>query len=102
MTHHTTRATIHSYAQLVHAMQTGVHIMMHRDPTECQPKSLRVATNAAMSDHSALAELLIAKGIITRDEYDAAITQHMAKEVDRYERRIGNGVSLRTTAEGAA
>lgn len=73
------------YTKLAHAMQSGVAMKMNYDPSETTPKHLRVGVNSAMCDTSALARLLVEKGIITFEEYDAAITAEMAREVERYE-----------------
>jgi len=73
------------YTNKAHAMQSGVAMKMHIDPSETTPKHLRVGVNSAMCDSSALANLLIEKGLITVEEYDAAITAEMGREVERYE-----------------
>ncbi len=73
------------YVSKCHAMQSGVAMKMNLDPSETSPKHLRVGVNSAMVDSSALAKLLIDKGIITMEEYEAAITEGMAREVALYE-----------------
>lgn len=73
------------YLAAVHAMQSGVAAKMRYDPTETTPKHLRVGVNAAMCDHTALAKLLMSKGVITEEEYVAAITNEMQVEKARYE-----------------
>jgi len=86
------------YLALGHAMQTGVAIKMQHDPSETQPKHLRVGVNSAMCDSAALAGLLIAKGLITEAEYLQAVTDEMEREVGRYEEwcreHIGPNVHL--------
>lgn len=78
-----------SYNDACHAMQTGVAYDMqlpgHKDT---DPKYLRVGINSAMCDHAALVGLLIAKGIITNEEYIEAITAEMNKEVERYKEKL--------------
>ncbi len=76
------------YKALCHAMQTGVAYKMNYDPTDTTPKHLRVGVNVAMCDHGALVNLLIAKGIITEDEYFDALVESMQREVDNYTREI--------------
>ena len=87
------------YTDLVHAMQSGVAMMMNRDggpqSGETSPKHLRVGVNSAMCDHAALARLLISKGIITEEEYMQGIMDEMAREVERYEKKIGGDGSLK-------
>ena len=79
-------------------MQSGVAAKMNFDPNETQPKHLRVGVNSAMSDMGGLATLLIAKGVITEDEYLAAIADAMEREAKTYadeiSRRSGVTVTL--------
>lgn len=74
------------YLQLAHAMQSGV--AFSKDKRDLEPKHLRVGVNSAMVVHGGLVELLIAKGVFTRDEYMAAITDSMQREVDTYREKI--------------
>ncbi len=76
------------YRSAKHAMQAGVALIEQYQPGETRPKHLRVGINSAMCDHAGLARLLIEKGIITEDEYVAAITKEMNAEARRYEERI--------------
>jgi hypothetical protein len=81
------------YQALCHAMQSGVAVRMQQDPSDTNPKHLRVGINVAMCDNSALVKLLIAKGIITEDEYCDAITKQMEEEVKSYEAYLSTGTS---------
>lgn len=45
-------------------------------------KHQRVGINSAMSSHDALARLLIDKGVITADEYTAAVIAAIEREAD--------------------
>ena len=76
-----------------HAMQSGVAMKMNYEPAETTPKHLRVGVNSAMVEHSALAALLMRKGVITEDEYLAALADGMEHEAELYrqwlQRRIG-------------
>lgn len=72
------------YQAAAHAMQTGVATKMAIDPSETQPKHLRVGVNSAMVDHSALAKILMDKGILTESEYFTALADAMEREVDLY------------------
>ncbi|MGH7243643.1 MAG: hypothetical protein ACREJD_09525 [Phycisphaerales bacterium] len=83
-----------------HAMQTGVLMEMeHGVGAATELKHLRVGVNSAMSGDAAIAELLIAKGVISRDEYFKACADEMEREVKRYEERLskhlGTNVTLR-------
>jgi hypothetical protein len=85
-----TEDQLRKYEALLHAMQTGVAHEHANGSADGSPKHLRVGVNAAMSDHAALARLLIAKGVITADEYGAAIIEGMQMEVDRYEKNLSD------------
>ncbi len=84
------------YAALCHAMQTGVAFTMEPGDginllsKECTPKHLRVGVNSAMVDSSALARLLMAKGVFTEEEYFDALIAAMQEEVDRYQARVND------------
>lgn len=85
----------HDYA---HAMQSGVAMEMGYDDSSVTPKHLRVGINSAMVNDEAIAQLLMDKGIITKDEYEEAITAAMKREKERYEKRLterfGRKISL--------
>ena len=81
------------YVTAAHGMQAGVDVKMNYDATETTPKHLRVGVNAAMSDQGALARLLIDKGLITEDEYMAAIADGMERERDSYQQWIQDRVA---------
>ena len=76
---------------LQHALQSGVQTELARfgeAAAGCSPKSLRVGVNSALVGNAALARLLISKGIITEDEYTAALVDGMEREVSTYEERL--------------
>jgi hypothetical protein len=98
------KAAAREYEAFAHAMQTGV---AYSDPDQFGGergtvsntlKHLRVGVNSAMVDHSALASLLIEKGIITKLEYVEALRDAMRAEVERYTvlvaERLGTPVTL--------
>ena len=72
------------YLKLGHAMQSGVAAKMALDPSESTPKHLRVGVNLAMVDHAALVRILLEKGLFTEAEYERALTDQMAREVQAY------------------
>jgi hypothetical protein len=91
------------YRAAAHAMQSGVAMKMNHDGGpqrgETSPKHLRVGVNSAMVEHSALVRLLMAKGVITEDEYLTALADAMEAEKRLYETElrdhIGNeGIAL--------
>ncbi len=94
------------YLKAAHAMQTGVKLRLTRqapqvehgaqvpDGQECSPKHLRVGVNSALVNSSALAQLLIDKGVITKDEFGAALAHFMERDVASYQDDLPEGVSL--------
>lgn len=87
-----------TYVQAAHAMQSGVAMKMNVDVSETTPKHLRVGVNSAMVETSALAKLLVAKGVFTKEEFEAVLTEEMTAEAERYEKwcreKFGPGVTL--------
>ena len=77
-----------SYEEAMHAMQSGVAMEQGRGSRDTEPKHLRVGINCRAVDHAGLVDLLIAKGILTKEEYIAAITARMNEEVADYEKRL--------------
>ena len=95
------------YLKAIHAMQSGVKMMINYEHPEIQtadnapdpstgPKHLRVGINSAMSDHTALVHLLLDKGIITRDDYEASLADQMESEVRMYEKDIEEAMFNKT------
>lgn len=74
------------YQSLAHALQSGIEY--NRDQTEKDPKHLRVGINVAHSDHAALVNLLIAKGLFTQDDYFDYLIEQLEKEVQSYEEML--------------
>jgi hypothetical protein len=80
-----------------HAMQSGVASKMEIDPAETTGKHLRVGVNSALVSHSALVRLLVAKGVITLEEYFAAAADAMEDEKRLYERELSAHFSTNIT-----
>jgi hypothetical protein len=87
------------YHAALHAVQSGVAAEHSHGSRDGTPKQLRVGVNSALVNDAALASLLIGKGVITLDEYEAAIADEMEVEQRRYEERLsvamGKPVTLR-------
>jgi hypothetical protein len=79
---------IAAYIKLGHALQTGVAHDQQQGSTDGTPKHLRVGLNCVMSDLGALTRLLVAKGVITQDEYYTAVLEGLRLEVEKYEQRL--------------
>lgn len=85
------------YAAAAHAMQTGVMWAIEKALGE-KPKlsdeelhirkHLRTGINSAMVDSSAIAKLLMAKGVFTELEYYTALADGMEAERDLYLKRL--------------
>jgi hypothetical protein len=85
------------YVAATHAMQSGVAAEMGYKPSPTTPKHLRVGVNSAMVNSSALAELLISKGVITEAEYLEVIAAGMEREAKLYEDRISEHYGRKIT-----
>ncbi|MCB0081605.1 MAG: hypothetical protein KDE50_16715 [Caldilineaceae bacterium] len=79
---------IAKYHQLAHAMQSGVAAMQHYDATPTSPKHLRVGVNSAMVETTVIVEILVAKGVLTYDEFLDALIAGMEREVQTYESKL--------------
>ena len=76
------------YNAAAHAMQSGVKAEIELGSTDTEPKHLRVGVNSALVSVAAIGRLMIDKGIITLDEYEAAMADQMEAEVVNYEARL--------------
>jgi hypothetical protein len=76
------------YERAAHAMQSGVALDQQFGSPDGTPKHLRVGINSALVETSALGGLLVAKGIVTEEEYAEAIVTAMEREVASYEQRL--------------
>jgi len=83
-------SSIQRYHDALHAMQSGVTAKMELDGAETSPKHLRVGVNSAMVDHSALVAVLMARGIITQEEYFEALAESMERERDMYQEELSS------------
>lgn len=77
------------YANLAHAVQSGIATLLGAGKARmCEPKHMRVGLDMARADAGALAELLIAKGVFTSEEYHEALVRGAQREVDSYTQRV--------------
>ncbi len=83
-----TQEDVDRYMRAMHAIQSGVAMEMNWNTQPTSPKHLRVGINAMLVDTGAMAQLLIAKGVITEDEYEKALADMAELEVKRYEELI--------------
>ena len=75
---------VEKYSKLMHAVQTGVAYKMNIDPTDTEPKHLRVGINSAMIQISAIVRILIDKGVFTEEEYYEKLIEIAEDEVQMY------------------
>lgn len=91
-------AAILRYNAAAHAMQSGVAMKMNYESKGTEPKHLRVGVNSALVDSSAIATLLMQKGVFTMAEYTEAVADAMEAEVKTYEdeltEHIGSPIKL--------
>lgn len=76
------------YLALAHAIQSGVALELADSPKGGTPKHLRTGLNLSKVEHGALVRLLIAKGVFTLEEYEAALLEGMEAEKRGYEERL--------------
>lgn len=77
------------YLAAAQAMQAGVAIEHADGSNDGSPKHLRVGVNSALVCCAAIGRLLIDKGLITFEEYEAAQADEMEAEQARHEQRLG-------------
>jgi hypothetical protein len=53
-----------------------------------EPRHMRIDIDLSKSDLAGLVDLLIAKGVITTDEYISTITDSAIQAADEYEKRV--------------
>lgn len=85
------------YLKATHAMQTGVVMELELGSFSGEPKHLRVGVNAALCDSAMIVKLLIAKGVVTKEEIGKASADEMELEVVRYENRLSEKLGRRIT-----
>lgn len=79
-----------SYEEALHGIQSAIKFEMEHQAVRGQLgvdflKHLRVGIDARAADALGLAELLIAKGVFTRDEYIEHMRLAANAELDRYQ-----------------
>jgi len=79
------------YNAAAHAVQSGIAVLLHRDPTLAEPKHVRVGIDTAKAEQGGLARLLIHKGIFTEVEYFEAMAEAMEQEKARLEQELSTG-----------
>lgn len=72
-----------------HAIQSYTAYMLHRNPSSSSPKHLRTGIDLTKAEMGGLAVLFVRKGIITNEEYLAAIVEGLEEENNRNENEVG-------------
>ena len=85
------------YQRAAHAMQSGVAMEQARGGQDGNPKHLRTGINSMAVTDAALAKLLIARGVLTEEEYCEAVADEMEAEVRRYEERLSAALGTKVT-----
>lgn len=78
-----------TYQEAAHGVQTGIAFELEHGSDCASPKHLRVGINMGKADMAGLVMLLIKKGVITEEEYIAAITDSANDEL-AFEEKIVN------------
>lgn len=87
------------YLYFMHALQSGVAAKQGLDPSETEPKNLRVGVNSAMLQQGTVVRLLIAKGIITAEEWWIALADSAQAEVQAYEKWLSDKTGANVTLQ---
>jgi hypothetical protein len=87
------------YARALKEMRAGVVAAAEARSVEMNPAVIRMGLNSALVDVLALSRLLLAKGIFTREEYEAAVGQAMRETADAYAPVIRQALKLAAEAE---
>lgn len=77
------KRNLERYSQAMHAVQSAVALDLELsglNKAGADPKHLRTGINACLVDSSAIAQLLMAKGVFTESEYFAAIADAAERE----------------------
>jgi hypothetical protein len=72
------------YMRLAHAIQSSIALAIARDGVDSagtSPKHLRVGIDLQRRDQASIAELLVSKGLITREELNQTIIDGLQKEL---------------------
>jgi hypothetical protein len=88
------------YLEAAHAMQSGVATTISAlgdNGAGADHKHLRTGINSAMVDSSALAGILISKGVISREEYMKALAEAMEAEKARFESSLSEHFGRKVT-----
>lgn len=76
------------YLAAMHAIQSGVAMEHEAGSIDGSPKHLRVGINSAQINDAALVRLLIAKGVITLDEYEKEVADEAERMKAEYEKKL--------------
>jgi len=85
------------YLAAMHAMQSGIAVLMNYSCKLTEPKHLRVGLDSALVTGGALASLLIAKGVFTLEEYEKALADAHELEVDKLQQELQHLTGARVT-----
>lgn len=84
-----------SYVAAAHGVQTAIAHSINTGGKAHEPKHLRVGIDTSKADMLGLAELLIAKGVFTGEEYAEYMRLAMNEELAMREAEFGGTFSFR-------
>lgn len=85
------------YRAAMNALQAGISTKNELVPRDTEPRVLRTGINSAMMQASALAHLLMEKGVITKLEWFSALADMAEYEVKIYEDEISQILGTKVT-----
>jgi len=81
-----------SYQQSAKKVQAAIGYNPNKKALE--PKHLRVGIDMSKADQKGLVDLLIAKGVFTKEEYIDAVTQSAAEEAELQRAALANEMGV--------
>ena len=85
------------YLRLCHAIQTGIVHIIDSGGNLAEPKHLRTGIDITKCEQGALAELLMDKGLITKEEYQEKILKYLRLEVEVTEELLSKVSGVKIT-----
>lgn len=79
------RQLLERYTRAAHRVQSVLAFAQGQGARIFEPKHIRVGVDMSKADQKGLADLLIKKGVFTREEYFEAVAKSAEAEADRQE-----------------
>lgn len=77
------------YGEAIKGLEVAAAYAAAKEPRNVEPSFLRAGVDSVNISSSALAKLLVSKGLISKAEYFEAVADQAVEEYDRYASRLG-------------